>query len=65
MIHLACHRENKTRIRLAPATGGNAVAEERLGFAYNALEQFSTISRYAKLAGTQLVVTSSYSCNNG
>ncbi len=43
------------------AAGGNAVAEKRVGFAYNAPGQFSTISRYANLAGTQLVIASSYS----
>jgi YD repeat-containing protein len=41
-------------------TGGNAVAAKRADFAYNNASQFTKISRYADLAGTQHVASSHY-----
>ena len=40
--------------------GGNAVADKRVDFAYNALGQFDTITRYASLDTSELVVTTDY-----
>ncbi|MHB9047276.1 MAG: RHS repeat-associated core domain-containing protein [Pirellulales bacterium] len=40
--------------------GGNTVADKRVDLAYNAAGQFTTISRYANLTGTQLVAQSNY-----
>ena len=45
-------------------TGGNAVAEKRVDFTYDALSRFDTISRYADLAGTQLAVQTGYTFDN-
>jgi YD repeat-containing protein len=39
---------------------GTGVAAKRVDFTYNALDQFSTITRYSDLAGTQQVAASSY-----
>ena len=44
-------------------TGGNAVAPKLVNFAYNADGLYTTISRYANLAATQLVATSTYGYN--
>jgi len=41
--------------------GGNAVAAKRADFAYNNAGQFTKISRYADLAGTEHVASSHYS----
>ena len=41
-------------------TGGNAVAEKRVDFTYDAAGRDSTITRYADLAGTELVATTEY-----
>ncbi len=41
-------------------TGGNAVAAKRIDFAYDSADQFSTITRYNNLAGTQTVAQSSH-----
>jgi len=49
-----------TRIERHGVTGGNSVAETRVNLAYNAVSQFSTITRYADVAATDLVVTSSF-----
>ena len=49
-----------TQVEQHGETGGAAVAEKRVDFTYNDLGQFDTISRYADLAGTQLVATSTY-----
>ncbi|QDU62684.1 hypothetical protein Pan216_35510 [Planctomycetes bacterium Pan216] len=38
-------------------TSGNGVAEKRVDFAYNAIDQITQIDRYADLGGTQLVAT--------
>ena len=40
--------------------GGYAVAEKRIDFAYDAAGRAGTITRYANLAGTQEVITGSY-----
>jgi hypothetical protein len=40
--------------------GGNAVADKRVDFAYNALSQFTGIARYQSLDTSELVVTSAY-----
>ena len=42
------------------SNGGNSVAAKRVDFAYNNVGQYSSISRYANTAGTQLVATSTY-----
>ena len=49
-----------TQVMQSGVTGGNAVAEKRVDFAYNADGQFNTITRYANLTGTQLVATGTY-----
>ncbi|MFW6124556.1 MAG: hypothetical protein ACOC46_00290, partial [Pirellulales bacterium] len=49
-----------TRIQQQGASGGNAVAEERIDLAYDALSRFESISRYADLAATDLVAVSDY-----
>jgi RHS repeat-associated protein len=41
-------------------TGGDAVAEKRIDLSYDALGRYATITRYADLAGTQLVATATY-----
>jgi hypothetical protein len=52
----ALHR--MTRIEQHGASGGNAVAEKRIDLAYDAASQ--SITRYADLAATKLVATSTY-----
>jgi RHS repeat-associated protein len=49
-----------TSIRQHGVTGGNAVAEKRIDFTYDAVGQYATVTRYADLAGTQLVSTATY-----
>jgi hypothetical protein len=44
--------------------GGNTVAAKLVNFTYNADGQYTTISRYANLAATQLVATSTYGYNS-
>ena len=39
---------------------GTGVTDKRVDLAYNALGQYTTITRYADLAGTQEVATSTY-----
>jgi len=53
-----------TRIDQSGQQGGNAVAEKRIDLAYDAASQWATITRYANLAGTQLVATSTYTFDN-
>jgi RHS repeat-associated protein len=53
-----------TQVQQSSQTGGNAVAPKRVDFAFDAAKQFSTITRYANLAGTQLVATSTYTYDN-
>jgi YD repeat-containing protein len=49
-----------TQVEQSEHTGGNSVAEKRVDLAYNALGQFSGITRYADLAGSDLVATTDY-----
>ena len=49
-----------TSIQQHGVTGGDAVAEKRIDFAYDADGQYATITRYADLAGTELVATATY-----
>ncbi len=49
-----------TRVEQSSQTGGNAVAAKRVDFAYDAADQWQSITRYADLAGAQLVAQSSY-----
>ena len=49
-----------TQITQQSQTGGNAVASKRVDFAYNGVGQYTSVTRFADLAGTQLVATSSY-----
>jgi hypothetical protein len=49
-----------TRVEQTSQQGGYTVAPKRMDFAYDAASQWDTITRYANLAGTQLVATSDY-----
>ncbi|WP_233198707.1 MULTISPECIES: RHS repeat-associated core domain-containing protein [Pirellulaceae] len=51
-----------TQVTQASQSGGNAVTEKRVDFAYDAEDkgQFTSITRYADLTGTELVATSTY-----
>ncbi|MEW4566205.1 RHS repeat-associated core domain-containing protein [Bremerella sp. JC770] len=51
-----------TQVTQGSQLGGNAVAEKRVDFAYDSEDkgQFTSITRYADLAGTELVATSTY-----
>ena len=40
--------------------GGDAVAEKRIDLSYDALSHYATITRYADLAGTEVVATATY-----
>jgi RHS repeat-associated protein len=53
-----------TQVTQAGKYGGNTVAEKRVDLAYNAAGAFSTITRYADLAGTDLVATTTYGYDN-
>jgi YD repeat-containing protein len=44
----------------AGVSGGNAIAEKRVDFAYTAAGQFQAISRYADVGGNELVANSFY-----
>jgi RHS repeat-associated protein len=52
-----------TRLDQTGQSGGNSVAEKRIDFAYNAIGQFTSISRYKDTAGgsTHEIATSTYS----
>jgi YD repeat-containing protein len=50
-----------TRVTQAEQSGGNAVSDKRVDFAYNALGQWSSIARYASLDTSELVATTGYS----
>jgi RHS repeat-associated protein len=52
-----------TQVTQQGQTGGNTVAAKLVNFAYNADGLYVTISRYANLAATQLVATSTYGYN--
>ncbi|PQO43499.1 RHS repeat-associated core domain-containing protein [Blastopirellula marina] len=51
-----------TQVTQAGQSGGNAVAEKRVDFTYDAEDkyQFTSITRYADLAGTETVAVSTY-----
>ena len=49
-----------TQVTQSGVSGGNAVAEKRVDLAYDADGQYNTITRYADLAGTELVATGTY-----
>jgi RHS repeat-associated protein len=49
-----------TRVTQAEQSGGNAVSDKRVDFAYNALGQWSSITRYASLSTAELVAMTSY-----
>jgi len=53
-----------TQVTQQDVVGGNAVADKRVDIGYNAAGQFTSINRYANLAGTALVATSAYSYDN-
>ncbi|MGO8746315.1 MAG: hypothetical protein ACLQNE_10020, partial [Thermoguttaceae bacterium] len=48
------------RVTQSGVTGGNAVAEKRVDFGYSSVGQLGSVTRYADLAGTELVATGSY-----
>jgi RHS repeat-associated protein len=48
------------RITQAGQSGGNAVAEKRVDFAFNAASQFDSITRYASLDTSEFVATTSF-----
>lgn len=49
-----------TQITQQGQSGGNSVAAKRVDYTYTSIGAVSTIDRYANLAGTQLVDTSTY-----
>jgi len=51
-----------TQVTQGSQSGGNVVAEKRVDFSYDAEDkgQFTSITRYADLAGSELVATSTY-----
>jgi len=49
-----------TRVQQSGQSGGNSVTPKRVDFAYDAAGRFDTITRYANLAGTQLVAQTGY-----
>ena len=49
-----------TSIKQQSQAGGNAVAEKYVKFAFRADSQFDTITRYANVAGTQTVATTTF-----
>ena len=49
-----------TRIDQHGVSGGKAVAEKRVGWTYDGASQTATLSRYANLAGTQVVTHTEY-----
>jgi hypothetical protein len=49
-----------TSLVQAGLTGGHAVAEKRVDFAYNAASQFTQLASYADVPGTQLVANTFY-----
>jgi RHS repeat-associated protein len=52
-----------TQVTQSGVAGGNALADKRVNFNYNADGQFNTISRYADLAGNDLVASGTYGYN--
>jgi RHS repeat-associated protein len=53
-----------TRIEQSGQQGGNAVAQKRIDLAYDAASRWGTLTRYADLAGTDLVAESSWTYDN-
>jgi hypothetical protein len=49
-----------TSLRQHGVTGGDAVAEKRVDYTYDAVGDYATITTYADLAGTELVSTATY-----
>ena len=49
-----------TRVTQDGQSGGNSVEEKRVDLAYSALGQYASITRYADVAGTLLVATTTY-----
>ena len=49
-----------TRVTQDGQSGGNSVEEKRVDLEYNALGQYASITRYADVAGTLLVATTTY-----
>ncbi len=49
-----------TSVQQHGVSGGNAVAEKRVDFTYDAVSQYATITTYADLAATQEVSTATY-----
>ena len=52
--------ERLTSVTQGSQTGGDAVAPKRVNFSYDEDSQWSTISQYADLAGTEQVATATY-----
>jgi RHS repeat-associated protein len=50
-----------TRVTQEEQSGGNSVSDKRVDFAYNALGQWSSITRYASLDTSELVATTGFS----
>ena len=49
-----------TQVTQSGVSGGNAVAQKRVDFAYGSVGQLGSATRYADLAGMELVATGSY-----
>jgi len=49
-----------SRLEQHGASGGNAVAEKRVDFIYDAASKYATVTRYADLAGTDIVAVGTY-----
>jgi RHS repeat-associated protein len=54
------HLHRLTRVTQEEQSGGNSVSDKRVDFAYNALGQFDTITRYASLNTSELVATTAH-----
>lgn len=56
------YQNRMTQVTQGSQSGGNTVAEKRADFSYDAEDkgQFTSVTRYADLAGSELVATSSY-----
>jgi YD repeat-containing protein len=53
-----------TQVKQHGVAGGNAVADKRVDFTYDALSRFDTIKRFEDLAGAEHVATSDYGFDN-
>ena len=49
-----------TRVTQQGQTGGNTVSTKRVDFAYNALDQFTTIDRYQNTGGSNIVAQTTF-----